>query len=403
MTFRSSRLGWALAAGLLVAACQERLTAPGECPATCPGGTPVVRDTVLDAEFDTTYVGYLIPGATGAGFLVSNGMIGGVTDYGVVRFLPRADSILAADTFRTYTIDSVALEFTLLARDTLASGLRLEFHRLPAATDSGVAYGDVVTPVNDNATLVDSATVPDSARRGYVVRFVFSDSAALARVALAPGDSGVLALGVALVGGPASGVRINGTSGGANPKFITYVTADVADTTAQAQVITRGPAFSPYVSSSPAIPDQAVLTVGGGAVARAFIRFPWPAYLRDTALLARATLELTPADTIRGLPGDSAFVTVRGIQADFGPKSPASSIGGTKYLAIGSLDTLRIDVIAEVQAWQRNTLPDPPVLLASLTPEGASFTVPTFLSTRSGAGRPRLHVTYQIPFDFERP
>jgi len=41
----------ALAIGLLLAgaACQERLTQPGECPALCPGGVPEVLQEVLEA------------------------------------------------------------------------------------------------------------------------------------------------------------------------------------------------------------------------------------------------------------------------------------------------------------------------------------------------------------------
>jgi len=118
---------------LVISACQEELTAPGSCPATCPGGTPVIHDTVLDAIVfnDSTYSGYRSAGSTGEGLLVANGFQGG-TEYGVIKFVPRPDTLSERDTVggkdsaRTYVIDSVAVELTLLAigteRDWTAAG-----------------------------------------------------------------------------------------------------------------------------------------------------------------------------------------------------------------------------------------------------------------------------------------
>ena len=108
-----------------------------------------------------------------------------------------------------------------------------------------------------------------------------------------------------------------------------------------------------------------------------------------------------------GLPGDSAWVNLFGITVDYGAKSPMSGgFRGTRPLIFGSTDTLKIDIIAEVQFWQTGVLaiPHPPALFARLDPAGGgSFTEPRFRSSRSPAGRPRLRVTYQLPFDFEKP
>jgi hypothetical protein len=63
-------------------------------------------------------------------------------------------------------------------------------------------------------------------------------------------------------------------------------------------------------------------------------------------------------------------------------------------------------VIAEIQRWQSvQRLPHPPLLVVKVQPEGTSFTEPRFYSTREtvAARRPRLRITYQAPFDFERP
>ena len=62
-------------------------------------------------------------------------------------------------------------------------------------------------------------------------------------------------------------------------------------------------------------------------------------------------------------------------------------------------------MIVEIQSWQATRLPHPPVLFVNVSPEGASFTEPRFYSTRSpiAARHPRLRITYQLPFAFERP
>jgi hypothetical protein len=391
--------------GLAVAGCQEQLTAPGSCPATCPGGTPVVHDTILDAIVggDSTYLGYVVRGATTGGFRVSNGFHG-ITDYGVVRFIARADSVSVRDTLRSYTIDSVALSVTLLARDTTASGMLLELHRVPAGTDTSSTYGDV-SPLIIAGTLLDSATIADSVRAGFTYRFVF-DSTQLAQVAIPPGDSGILALAVAISGGTTTGIRLGGIgSGGGVPRFQTFVTVNVPDTTPaiRHQVVSRGPSATTYVSSGSTANDPDLLTVGTAVGARALVRFKFPEYLKDSALISRATLELTPESTVVGLSGDSAIVDIDALIADYGAKSPTSGLAGFRALTFGSADTVRVEVSTELKNWQRASLPHPPAFMLSLSPEGSSFTEPRFKSTRSASGRPRLHITYQLPFDFERP
>ena len=89
-------LGWLAAFVILAAAitgCQERLTAPAECPELCPGGESRVFDTVITplANSDTSYVGYVARTSAGA-LLVSNGLPAS-EDRAVIRFNARADSI----------------------------------------------------------------------------------------------------------------------------------------------------------------------------------------------------------------------------------------------------------------------------------------------------------------------
>lgn len=405
MTLRSFRwTSWAL--GLLaLGACKQDLTAPGACPATCPGGTPIVRDTVLDAleGGDSTFVGYAPRGSTPSGIRVSNG-VNGASHHGVIVFLPRPDSLKGAiDTLdHSYVIDSVALEVTLIARDTLASGMRLELYRIPSSTDTTADFAEIdalIVPAN----FLDSATIADSVRphRTYRFRFVGAD---LAKVALPPTDS-VLAIAVVLTGGSTSGIRLAGRFD-ERSSFKTWVTLNSADTAASAkkQMIPRGPEIVTFVSSVEPVFDPDFLRIGTADVARSLIRFPFPAYLRDTAILARATLELTPTGPFVGFPGDSAFVDVFGVRADFGAKSPAGPLGGRRLLVMGSADSVSIDVVSELQSWQFERLPHPPVLTIRHSGEGANYIEPEFHSTRSApALRPRLRITYQLPFDFERP
>jgi hypothetical protein len=364
----------------------------------------VLRDTVLDAvpSGDTSFAGYVVPGAAGAGLLVSDSVPAG-DDRAFLRFIARPDSVSVTDTSRTYAIDSVAITLTVLARDTTVHGLSLYVYRIPVTLDSSASFATVdsqLTPAN----LLDSVAVADTLT-SQVLRLVYPDTA-LARVAIPAGDSGRLALGfrVRATGGRAA-IRLGGIGSGSGvPSFATYVTASgVADTIARHQTIFRGPEFTRYVERVPVTADPNLLALGGATGARALIRFPFPAYLKDSVLLVRATLRLFPADTIHGLEGDSAFVQTRGILADFGAKSPRASTVTSTFLADGTIDSVLVESVQQVREWQYRTPAVPTALFLNLGPEGASFTAPRFKSTRSASGAPRLFITYQVPFKFERP
>jgi hypothetical protein len=258
------------------------------------------------------------------------------------------------------------------------------------------------------STLIDSVTIADSIRGPHHYKFVFhGDTLPLMQIDTA--DHGVLVIGVSISGGPTTGIRVGGIGGFLEvPAFRSWVTLAIPDTTPSVkhQIIPRGPDFTTFVSDAVTpLADSSILTIGTPDAGRALIRFPWPAYLKDSALLARATLELVPEQAIDGLPGDSASVEVRGIRADFGAKSPTTGLIGTRLLSLGSSDTVRIDVVSEIQSWQAKRLPHPPALEIRMFPDGVSFTEPRFYSTRDSvpARRPRLRITYQAPFDFERP
>ena len=400
-------MGWFVAFVILAAAitgCQERLTAPAECPELCPGGQSRVFDTVITplANSDTSYLGYVARSAAGA-LLVSNGLPAS-EDRAVYRFNARPDSIEVRDTLRAYTVDSALLALNLVARDTLVNGLKLYLYRI----DSAVDIDDTFTSIDQQlvpTAIIDSIEVPDSVNSGLVQTVL--RGADVAKVALPTGTGGVLAIGVAVAADQPSGVRIGASAAGTGATFVSYVTLDVPDTgSVRRQSVTRAPAFNAFVTESPLVPEDALLTVGGEPSSRALLRFDLPEDIEDSATIVRATLELVPRSPMLGLPADPALLQAKALLADLGAKSPVTTderFISADTLSVGSADTVRLDMTPIVRLWQAAS-ERPEAVFLSLLPEGASFTRPVFGSTRSGTvGAPRLRITYLKPFPFETP
>lgn len=393
-------------AGAAVVACQEQLTAPAECPQACPGGRPIIRDTVLTAlpSSDTSFSGYITPGSGGGGVLVSDSL-GLLDDRAYMRFLAFSDSVpLASDSGRNhvYAIDSIALSISVLAHDTTVHGMYLYIYRIPATIDSGQPFGTVdslLTPAN----LIDSAAVSDTLR-SQTIRLIYFDST-LSKVTIPPADSGKIALGFRVRASAHTGARLGGIgSGSLVPTVTRFVTiAGDTDTTTVHQSLVRAPEYTQFVERTSVTADPNLLVVGGQGGSRALIRFPFPTYLKDSVILVRATLQLNPNDTITGLPEDTTLVEATTILADFGAKSPRGATFLSTPLQPGSIDTVGIEVVSEVRTWQTANPAIPFAFMLNVNPEGSSFSLPRFRSTRSAGGGPILRVTYQVPFHFEKP
>ncbi|MGE5091429.1 MAG: hypothetical protein ACM3OH_04585 [Bacillota bacterium] len=396
---------------LALAGCQEKLSAPGDCPGICPGDQSVVFDTLITPVFggDSTYGpgnvgGYVSPGE-GSSLRVSNGLAG-ADNFAVVRFVARPDVVTLNGTDYPYTIDSVLVGVTLLRRDPAATGLNLEIYRLssPATVDSTRTFTQVQSDFAP-ANLLTVIPIPDTLQSG-VLRKVFT-GAALGTIAIPAADAGVLALGYRITAPAPTGIRIGSSSAGtAGPTFLTYYTPTTADTALLHQPpLPRIVAYNGFVSSVSAIPDSTTITVGGVPSSRALLRFSIPARIRDSSTIIRATLELTPLAPMTGLPGDTVALDVRSVLADLGAKSPRLSNPATRVLTslltLGSTDTVRVDVTTLVDLWQ-NPSRLPPALFLALQPEGSSFSQAVFGSTRQGVS-PRLRLTYVLPFPFETP
>lgn len=390
-----------LAVTLALGACQERLAAPADCPALCPGGYQI-RDTVLDPlpAQDSSYQGYVRVGQ-GQSLRVSY-QFPASEDRAVYRFVARPDSFpITADSSIPYTLDSVSLSLTVAYRDTTVKNLRLILYRLPATIDSTITFADAEAAFIQ-ANIIDSLSVDDTLVSQSLVTIL--QDTALARVAIAPADSGVLAFGVQIRADEGTGVRITNSST-AVATFLTWVTIQVTDSTTATRQLVRGPSFATFVSQSVPTLDPSVLTVGGAPSARTLIRFPWPAHLKDSAQLVRATLELVPTGPIPGLRGDTAFISARAILADLGSKSPATSDGffiATAPMVAGQTDTVRLEVRRALSSWQGSN-PTPPAFILQLFPEASSFTRATFGSTRTAGFEPRLRITFAGTFPFDEP
>jgi hypothetical protein len=404
-------------AGLIgvMTACQEKLTSPADCPALCPGGSVQVFDTVVSAVAlrDSSFPahkdsanGYVARGQ-GAALLVSSGFAAS-EDRAVYRFAPRGGSIAVRDTLRGVAVDSVLLTLTLVARDTLVDGLKVYLYRLPGAVDSTVTFTDVESQFVDS-NFIDSIPVPDTLNSGVIhttLRGVDVD-----RLRLPVGGDSVLAIGLRMAAVAPTGIRVGALASGTGATFTSYVTVDVPDTTSSVrnQTMIRTTVFNTFLTQSPVVPDDTLLLMGGEPASRALVRFGLTDAFLDSTTIVRATLELTPAHPIIGLPTDPSAIQTLAVVGDLGAKSPLSNdvtfIRQDTLPALQS-DTVRIEVTRIVQLWQ-STRTRPQSIFLRLIPEGASFARAAFFSTRSPSGgvlvAPRLRITFQRAFPFENP
>ncbi|MES2307117.1 MAG: hypothetical protein V4558_16570 [Gemmatimonadota bacterium] len=387
-----------MAAMMLVTACTQKLTTPADCPALCPGGQSAFRDTILDAEIglDSSYSGYTST-LDATGLLASNG--GGYGESrAIVKFLQRGDSILVRDTNRTFTVDSAVIQVTLQKRDLAVADLVLEFYRLPRSVDTLTPF-ETVDPLMTPANKLGEIAVANAAASGLQQLVLKGDD--LAKLAFSPDDTTQLVIGVKFRSAAPTGLRFGSLlSGAESPLYATFVHANIADTTVQRQIINRNPALNLTLRPVEAPASAGVLTVGGFPASRAFLRFTLSPYLRDSARIVRATLELTTSEPLFGIPGDSTFLDARAVLSDFGPKSPVTSSAFGFATLLPGMSAVQIEMVPVVQLWQ-GSAPLPSIVRLGLAAEGATFLKPLINSTRAATGRPRLRLTYRLPFAFE--
>jgi hypothetical protein len=403
-------------AGLIgvMTACQEKLTAPADCPALCPGGSVQVFDTVVTAVAlrDSSFPahkdsanGYVARGQ-GTALLVSSGFAAS-EDRAVYRFAARGDSIAVRDTLRGYAVDSVLVTLTLLARDTLVDGLTVYLYRLPSGVDSTATFAGVDSQFVDS-NFIDSIAVPDTLNSGALHTTL--RGADVGRLKLTAGGDSVLAFGLRMAAVSPTGIRVGALGSSTAATYTSYVTVDVPDTgSLRNQTLTRTTDFNTFVTQNPVVPDDTLLTVGGEPSSRALIRFSLSDAFLDSTTIVRATLELTPVRPIIGLPNDSSTIQTLAVVGDLGAKSPLTT--DPTFIREDTLptvqsDTVKIEMTRIVQLWQSSRL-RPQSIFLRMKPEGATFARAVFFSTRSAAGgvlvAPRLRITFQRAFPFENP
>jgi hypothetical protein len=293
------------------------------------------------------------------------------------------------------TVDSIAVSVQLLARDTLVPDLKLYLHRIAPDLDTTVTLAGLDAALT-SATLIDSAAVADTAKTGAVRMVLRGDD--VAKLTAIEADSNRLGIGVRVGAGVPTGIRlgsINSASGG--PTIITWGRVAIADTSKVQQTTTTFAEKANYVIETPPVPNDAIW-LGGKFGARSLLRFTLPAYLRDSASVLRATLELTPTIPLRGLRSDSPSLEIRGVLTDLGAKSPAiATVAANVPIPTGQTDVLEADVRDIVVTWFGSTSTPPTSLFLAILPEGATFSRPEFFSTRAAAGAPRLRITYALP------
>ena len=148
---------------LLVAACVERLTAPGHCPDYCPSGQITIVDTLLTTSInrDSSYRGYVLAYQTP---LMLAAQLPGATDTLDSRPIFRINGIgsgfvlSTTDTGAILGADSARLQVRIVRRDTATHNLWLHLYRLPITIDTSTTFGSVV-PFTDSLRSVNVDTL----------------------------------------------------------------------------------------------------------------------------------------------------------------------------------------------------------------------------------------------------
>lgn len=397
-------VGVALAAAVAGLGCRESVTAPGSCPGLCPAGQIRIVDTTLTGIVvsDTSYVGYV--GAPEVPFLlVSSG--DSLQAVAVIKFGARDSTWYPTgsdSSVRIGRVDSVALQLTVTSRDTVARNVWVLAYRLPAFFDTSITRADVL-PYLADSLLVDSVAIPDTLKSGLVtarIRAGVLDS-------IPPSDTNVVSLALVAHGSApvtvafASSEEVTGA-----PHLYWYVHAPVPRDTLS-HTMTVGSQFDSFVYQPSSTNEATALLAGGLPSARAILQFRLPPEAIDSVGLVRATLILTTAGRVKGLPDEHFRLSARGIIRDFGAKSVIfmdTSAGGTAPLVAGDSGEIHIEVARLLRVWgtaSGDSLPRAMMLMSAS--EGGGLGSVAIARHTAGAAAPRLRLTYIRPYAFGVP
>src|SRR5207245_1637819 len=291
---------------LRAAACVERVSAPGDCPAFCPSGQIEIVDTVLTSIIsrDSTFRGYVT--ALSAPLLLAADLPGFVAGRAIFRINGFGQRFIlsTADTGAILGADSARLQLTVARRDTGAHNLSLAFYRLPITVDSTTTFAGLAGPFTDSLvkrvnidtllarpghkdTLTGDSVVVDTVNNVLVLALKF-DTAAARYVGT---DSGTVAYGVRVSADSLASIAITRST----LSWQWYLRVDSIGTPVARKPGSLGAAFSSFVFDPPPPPPDSTLAVGGVPSARSFLRVAFPHFIRDSSQIIRGTLTLVPA------------------------------------------------------------------------------------------------------------
>jgi hypothetical protein len=401
----SIKLALVAFAAAAMAGCAEQLAAPAPCDKPCLAPPLLVQDTIAPlAGADSSFAGYILRDHQTT-LLVSNNLPA-ADDRAFVRFIPRADFVvIGTDTVDSlsYVIDSVVFQFNLISRDTTVLGDSLVLYRLDPSADTTITFAALDAAVHDPARFIAAIPLVDSVHFGSL-RIKLDSAEAANLLLIPPADSGKLSIGLRVGANTPTGLMLSSSNTSLSPAFITFVRADTADTTLQHRTLLRVGEQSGTREAAPLVPDPDLITLGGIPSSRGIFRFALPKLITDTGTVIKAQLMLIPPGPIYGLPNVNARIEARNALTDLGRRSPVSTTAmEADSLVLGTIDTVLVPVTTLVRAWG-GTINLPHILVVSLREEGGSFVQPVFGSTRSAPQyRPRLIVTYSLPYNFSRP
>jgi hypothetical protein len=384
------------AGGLL--ACQDSITAPGACPQFCPQGEIAIVDTLLPNSTTPlgSYDGYRLPHESDQMQVVGPG--GPAESRALIVFyrfgnvLSTSDTTVKDSIFRT---DSIRFALNVVGRTDVA-GLTLALHAIPIVTDSTATFASTA-PYFADSTLIATLPLPDSLTNGQV-------SATVVPGALAHylADNTQIGIGISIASPQPAFVSLATADTIPPARVIRFVQVDTSDAS---KLVTRADTetiyFHTFVADTAKLPAPQGLVVGGMQAARAFMQLNVPQQLLDSTLIIRATLLLPPVTATFGAPGDTIHLRVQELGADFGPKSPLVTLSTdttrTGAVAVGSSDTVRVDITDVLRAWHTNSALPHNVMLRVI-PEAGSIGWVELAPSDTSVLRGTLRITYGLPF-----
>ena len=431
MTRRLAVLG---VLAVLAAACTDKLTTLGQCPAFCPGGDSLqTRDTIFTTIIsrDSAYRGFVSPYE--AAVLLAAEMPG-VDSRPIWVSAPIAlsETFLGDSVLRPVVgVDSAKVVVHISRYEAAASNLRLKLYHMPKTIDSTTTFADVAGSFTDSLidslnvdsvlampnhhdTITGDSIVVDTVTHSLTVIFKLDST----QVPLTVADSGAQGFGIRVAADSLASIAIS-TTGSATPgpQILWFTRVDSAGTVKSFPQPRLSPQIGRhgFVMSNPPAPLDSNLTIGGIPTARSLLRMKLPRFIRDSSFVVRATLLLVPSQAAQGVQSDSFVVFAQRVEADFGGKSPLavarflgdSAVSDTAGVLIGATDTVRFEILPLVRLWQADTTSPQAIMLVlrsrgdlGTTFEGGTLAEMRFYSSRNAALRPALRVTYIPRFKF---